>query len=186
MDKNFAAEKGELNVLLEKGVSFDIDTVIYKRLPGIKGLYKKRVKITGNEKYTIQEPTLSTLDRISSEQLELAIDESVISKENALNEAKRLTSKHTKTMCRILALSVMGEDYLKPYQHGAVTRYKKDDKQLKELEELFMRSIKPSKLLQLTLLVNTISNLGDFMNSIRLMSAARTTMPDRIEVNKEA
>ena len=56
-------------------------------------------------------------------------------------------------------------------------------KRLNELTSLFTRRIKPSRLYQIYILIQTMCNLGDFLNSIRLMSADRTTMPIRIEEN---
>ena len=48
---------------------------------------------------------------------------------------------------------------------------------------LFFHTIKPSKLVGLSEAVTSVSNLGDFINSMRLMSGARTTQPrtERIE-----
>ena len=64
-------------------------------------------------------------------------------------------------------------------------RWIEDTKKLDELTSLFARKIKPSILYKLYVLVNTMGNLGDFMNSIRLISTERTTMPIRIEENNE-
>ena len=86
---------------------------------------------------------------------------------------------------KIIALAVLGQDYMKAIQSGNQVKYIPDNKRLGELTRLFAENVKPSKLMQLTLLVNTMSNLGDFMNSIRLISTERTTMPIRIEENNE-
>lgn len=179
------AEKIELNSLIGKGLSFDIERTVYKREQGFLGYFKKRVPEVEKLKFTIQEPTLSTLDRISAEQIELRIDESIISGENGISEVKNLAKNHAQRMARIVALAVLGQDYVISSSSGSSVRYKYDDQKLNELSELFFQNIKPSKLIQLTMIINTISNLGDFMNSIRLMSASRTTIPIRIEENKE-
>jgi hypothetical protein len=166
------AERNELNKLINKGVSFDVECVVYKQQKGVFGRLKKRIATTETLKYSIQEPTLSTLDRLSVEQIELHIDEKVMSSEKGIQQAKIMTNVHGKRMARIIAIAVLGTDY-------------KDQKKLKHLTELFFENIKPSKLIQLVLLINTMSNYADFTNSIRLMSAARTTMPILIEGSNE-
>lgn len=175
------AEKQELNILVNRGVSFELDRTIYHKQKGLFGRFKKRIPVTEKLKFRIQEPTLSTLDRISAEQIELNIDERIMSSDAGLCEAKKLTKEHARRLAKIVALAVLGQDYVMTIQEGSRIRYEFDDKRLIELTDLFFNNIRPSKLMQLTLLVNTMSNLGDFTNSIRLMSGARTTMPIRIE-----
>jgi hypothetical protein len=177
------AERNELNTLIDKGVNFDIERTIHVRQNGILGIFKKRYAKTEKLQFTIKEPTLSTLDRLSSEQIQLKIDEAVMSSESGVQEAKKMSNDYGTNLARIIALAVLGQDYIKAKKNGSKFSYKCDDKRLNELTELFFLNIKPSKLLQLAILVNTMSNLGDFTNSIRLMSAARTTMPIRIEEN---
>jgi hypothetical protein len=174
-------ERQELNTLINKGVQFDVEYPVYTYEKGGFWPLKKRVKTLKKEKFVIQEPTLSTLDRISAEQIDLVIDENIMTSEQGIQEAKRFTNLHGRRLARIVALAALGEDYITATQHGARITYKQDDKRLEQLTELFFRHIKPSKLIQLTILVNQMSNLGDFTNSIRLMSASRTTMPIRIE-----
>jgi hypothetical protein len=182
-DQNINAEKSELNLLIDKGVNFDIERTFEVRQNGFFGRFKKRYTKTETLKFTIKEPTLAVLDLISSEQIELRIDEAVMSSESGVQEAKKMTGKHGETLARIVAFAVLGQDYIKTKKNGSGFIYKYDDKRLDELTELFFIHIKPSKLLQLAILVNTMSNLGDFTNSIRLMSASRTTMPIRVEEN---
>lgn len=179
--KQYESEKSELNLLIEKGVQFEVEREKYVRQEGFFGRFKKLIKVTETLKFTINEPTLSVLDRIASEQIELKIDEKVMSSEAGLQEAKKMAITHGRRLARILAICALGQNYRKTIQQGSQLIYSKDDERLDELTDLFFNHIKPSKLLQLVLLVNTISNLGDFTNSIRLMSAARTTMPIRIE-----
>ena len=178
--KNFdekKAERDELNILIRKGIEFDFESVTYKR----RGLFRRRVSVKKSYRFKIEEPTLSTLDRLSAEQIDLVIDEKVMSSEFAINEAKNLTSKHCKRLSRIIAIAVLGQDYIRAVDKGSHLAYCHDDKSLDRLTDLFFHNIKPSKLMQLVILINTMSNLGDFCNSIRLMSASRTTMPIRIE-----
>jgi hypothetical protein len=174
-------EKRELDLLLQKGVEFEVEQTYYKRL----GYFRAPVKVTKKVKYKIQEPTLAVLDRMAAEQIDLVIDEGIMISEAGINEAKKLAAKHARRLARIVAIAVMGEEYTRPVAHGSGYKYVCDEKGLNRLTDTFLNCIKPSKLLQLTILINTISNLGDFTNSIRLMSAARTTMPSRIEEDKK-
>lgn len=178
-------ERNEYDTVLGRGVSFDVDQTYYKRKPGILGWLKGKEKVTVTQKYGIKEPTLAILDLIAAEQVKLTLNEAVIASEAGMNEAKKLAAEHTYRLAKILALAVMGADYIIPVQHGAGFRYQYNDKQLNELTRIFHTHLKPSKLVQLTMLINVIENLGDFTNSIRLMSANRTMMPTRIEADKE-
>lgn len=180
------AEIQELNLLIDRGVSFEVERTIYKKRPGILGRIRKMVPENVKETFIIHEPTLSVLDRIASEQIEIEIDENTILKDGYMNEVRKLTHEHSIRLARILAIAVAGEDAFIGQQQGSFCRYTYDDKHIAELTEIFIHGIKPSAMIQLASLVNTISNMGDFINSIRLMSASRTTMPIRIEENKEA
>lgn len=184
-DDKLNIEKAELNTLIDKGVNFDIERTIYVRQNGFLGFFKKRYKKTETLNFTIKEPTLAVLDLMSYEQISMKIDESVMSSDLGVQEAKKMSGQHGETLAAIIALAVLGQDYIKVKKKGNSYKTTYDDKKLEELTEMFFIYIKPSKLLQLAILVNTISNLGDFTNSIRLMSANRTTMPIRIEENTE-
>lgn len=184
-DDKLNIEKAELNTLIDKGVNFDIERTIYVRQNGFLGFFKKRYKKTETLNFTIKEPTLAVLDLMSYEQISMKIDEAVMSSDLGVQEAKKMSGQHGETLAEIIALAVLGQDYIKVKKKGNSYKTTYDDKKLEELTEMFFIYIKPSKLLQLAILVNTISNLGDFTNSIRLMSANRTTMPIRIEENTE-
>lgn len=179
------AEIQELNLLVERGVSFNVDRVVKKKRPGILG----RLGLTTTDKivevYVINEPTLAVLDRIALEQIEMTIDEKTILADGFMNEVRKLTFDHSIRFARILAIAVIGEDAFEVEQRGSHCRYKYNEKRIEELASIFAHGIKPSKLIKLVELVNTTSNLVDFINSIRLMSASRTTMPIRIEENKK-
>ena len=162
--KQLEQERNELNTLINKGVSFelkDTEFEVEKRFFGLIRRYKPK-EVTRT--FRIEEMTLATLDRITSELVEIAIDE---------NEMKSADTDSMK-MARTIA---------KPGKGGI--RWIEDTKKLDELTSLFARKIKPSILYKLYVLVNTMGNLGDFMNSIRLISTERTTMPIRIEENNE-
>ena len=99
-------------------------------------------------------------------------------------EAKRVAKENAARMARIVAIAVLGEDYhITEMDKGGRIRHYNDDKELDRLTALFYHTIKPSKLVGLAEMVTNVSNLGDFIGSMRLMSGARTTQPrkERIE-----
>lgn len=169
-------ERNELNVLINKGIEFEIEDMEWKTKRKFFGLIRKRVPVKVMKKFSIQQPTLGTLDRLSAEWVEIAIDEAKI-KDDGLKYAKAMAGLHARRCARIIGLAVLNTEYLIPTPTG----YREDRRKLDELTDLFLRRIKPSKLYELTIYVNTISNLGDFVNSIRLMQSERTTAPDLVE-----
>jgi hypothetical protein len=179
--EKITAEKNELNLIINKGVSIEVERTIYKQPNGLLKWLKKPVPEIETLKFKIQELTLSTLDRISAEQIDLKIDEKIMSSDSGIQEARRMTKEHSKRLAKILAIAVLGQDYVISVQKGSHVDYRYDDSRLKELTELFFHNVKPSRLLQYVVLINAMSNLGDFTNSIRLMSASRTMMPILIE-----
>ena len=181
-------ERSELNALINRGWEFEVEGYHTERIPrrGLWGLLlpPRRRTVKTRQKYHISEPTLGTLDRLSAEWIELAIDEERLKGAEAMIEARTMAAHHARRLARIVALAVLGSDYLKPIPGpGGAVRYKEDRRRLEELTDLFFHSIKPSELFRLTMTINAMCNLGDFIHSIRLMSAARTTVPTRIEAD---
>lgn len=177
-------EREELNHLIGKGVTFTVDDVRIRVEKRWFGLRKKRIPETYKRTFKIEEPTLGTLDRLSREWVELETDEEKLKSSDAMKAARTLVTNHAMRCCRIVALAVMGSDFLIPHpmKHGGV-RYTEDVARLDELTRLFARTIKPSTLHHLCVLISAMCNLGDFCNSIRLMQTERTTTPIRIEEN---
>ncbi len=176
-------ERTELDALVNKGVEFKVKDFDVVKKPVFFGLFKKNVLVPVVRDFKIVEPTLGTLDRLSREWIEFAIDEKVLQTDDGMKEARSMVYNHAIRCAKIIAIATLGEDYLVPVQQKGGVKYVEDDSRLEELTMLFARSIKPSKLYQIYTLVNLMCNLGDFLNSIRLMSSDRTTMPIRIEEN---
>ena len=176
-------EKSELNALIRKGVSFEVKDIQVETEKCFFGLIRRRRLVEVIRKFTIEEPTLSTLDRLSAEWIELAIDEKAMKSDDAMVVARTMAHKHSIRCARIVAIAVLGVDRLKCESKNGYPHWVEDTEKLNTLTDLFARQIKPSRLHQLAVLVNSMSNLGDFMNSIRLMSTDRTTTPIRIEEN---
>ena len=192
MDDNTASQKAliqernELNTLINKGVSFSVIDVDSTKKRRFFCIIKQRVPVKVERSFKIEEPTLGTLDRLASEWIEFNIDEAKMKSNDGMQHALSMVGNHALRCAKIIALAVLGSDYLIPKSsRNGVIRYDENTKQLNELTALFARTIKPSQLYQLCTRINVMCNLGDFMNSIRLMSADRTTMPIRIEENNE-
>ena len=181
---NIELEREQLNLLIKRGVKFEVVTKIRKRKKGFKSFFQKPEISEETTSYEIQEPTLSVLDRLCDVWLDMAIDEEALREGAVIVEAKQITKKNTEKMARIIAISVLGEDYhiTEVSRTGKIRKYT-DDKELNRLTKVFFHSIKPSKLARLATTITNVSNLADFIASMRLMSGARTTKPitDRIE-----
>lgn len=121
--------------------------------------------------FVIKEPTAYTLDRLSAEYIELTIDEQTI-KNDPRQQARKLYKEHSVRMARIVAIAILGNEW-------------EDNKKLEELTEFLHKWLKNSKLFDIVQAVDLTNNLADFINSMRLMSSARTTMPIRIESQED-
>ena len=183
--KQLELEREELNRIVNNGVTFeveDVEAMVTKR--SFFGLFKKRELVKVTKKFKIEEPTLGTLDRLSREWVELAIDEESLKGKDGMKNARSLAANNALRCAKVIAIAVIGSEYKIPVtDKNGVVRMREDVKRLNELTSLFARTIKPSRLYQIYILIQTMCNLGDFLNSIRLMSADRTTMPIRIEEN---
>lgn len=176
-------ERTELNALIGKGVEFELKDVEFTVRKRFFGLVKKREEKEVTRKFKIEEMTLATLDRLSSEWIEFAIDEEEIKTKDGLMRARTLAHDHAIRCARVIAIAALGEDRLKPKHGKGCTRWVEDTAKLDELTDLFARKIRPSDLYRIYVLISTMCNLGDFLNSIRLVQPERSTMPIRIEQN---
>lgn len=174
---NLTREQGELRQMINEGVTFDIEVTYRKRKPGLFGFFRKREQMKEKRVFRIAEPTLSTLDRLSMLWLEMTIDETKLSDADYLATAKQLANKEAKKLAKVVATAVLGEDYYDVTDKGGYFARKPNEKRLARLTSLFSHSVTPSQLLTLAILITNVSNLGDFINSIRLMSATRTSDP---------
>lgn len=176
-------EREELNLLIRKGQKFIIRYTIKTKKRNLLGIRAKVTEEERAETFEIKEPTLAVLDRLSTEWLEMSLDESALSEggSHTLVEAKRATAENTYRMARIIAIAVLGEDYhIKTInQKTGRVQFANDEKELERITDLFFHTIKPSELVTLCQRITNIANLGDFIGSMRYMSGARTTQPQR-------
>lgn len=173
-------EQDELRRMIGEGVTFDVDVTHYRRKPGFWGYFRKRERVTEKKVFKIEEPTLNTLDRLSALWLQMEIDEAKLQDADYLNAAKKMANKEAKRLAEVVATAVLGEDYYTTIDKGGYYKRTENKQELKRLTSLFMHTVKPSELFTLAVLITNVSNLGDFINSIRLMSATRTSDPTHL------
>ena len=175
-------ERAELSALIDNGITIEVDDVEFKTDRRFFGLIRRRVPVDVKREFRIEELTLGTLDRLSAEWVEFAIDEVGMQSDSVMVHAKTLVRNHCLRMARIVAIAVMGSSYLVPrYRAGGSVRWVEDKARLESLTGLFMRRVKPSGLYRLVVMIDAMGNLGDFINSIRLMLLDRSAMPIRVE-----
>lgn len=162
-DERYELESGELKLLRNKGFEF---TVRYK----LNGHYTKK-------KFVAQTPTLAVLDEMSVEWLEFDdYEKRLADGEDSIKVAQR-SIVETKRAAKIVALAVIGEDLFSERRFLFVRWTHRNRRRLKELSGFFYRHIKPSNLYALSNAVLITSDLGNFLNSIRLMQVETTTTP---------
>ena len=142
--------------------------------------YIKNVKITEKKVFRVQEPTLATLDRLSVLWLQMSIDETKLGDEDYFKTAKKMAAQEARKLAQVVAVAVLGEDYYDVTDKGGYLVRKPNETRLARLTSLFLHTVTPSQLLTLAILITNVSNLGDFINSIRLMSATRTSDPTQL------
>ena len=178
-------EQNELRLLIGQGVTFDVEIKHRRRKPGFWGIFQKREVITETKVYTIQEPTLATLDRLSALWLQIEIDETKLGDDDYLRTARTLANKEAWRLAEIVAIAVMGEDYYNVTFNGTTCRRSERKTELRDLTSLFFHTVKPSQLLTLAILISNVSNLGDFVNSMRLMCATRTSEQEATRIEAQ-
>lgn len=149
-------KRNEIIRLLNHGFQFEINQISYIKKKGWKSIFKKKEKLEIKHVFTIKEPTLSVLDRISLESL--VFDEKEFNDLKTDNDIKKYSRKHLKSMAIIVAIAVCGPNALQS--------------EINEKTKLFYTYLKPSDLYSIMQLSDIASNLGDFINSTRLVAAA--------------
>lgn len=181
--EDLSLEQNELRKMIGEGVTFEIELTTLRRKPGFFGYFLKRQRVKEKKTFHIAEPTLNTLDRLSAVWLEMTIDEAKLNDADYMATAKKLANAEARKLAKVIAIAVLGEDYYDVTERGGNYRRKGNEARLKNLTSLFFHSLTPSEFLTLAVIITNVSNLGDFINSMRLMSATRTSDPisNRIE-----
>ena len=107
-------ERGELSLLLEKGISFTV----------------------GKDSYTISEPPLRVFDAIAAEMIEIELEEELL-KEHARVESYQLIQRHSTRMSRIVAIAVLGIDFRDTQRLNKLSKKLHESLTPSKLENLF-------------------------------------------------
>ena len=166
MDKNI--EKNELNVLLDRGFTIEIQHQEktrarhwWQRVFGLKQYAMK------TEKFTFKEPTLAVLDRVSLEYMELEQAADDIAKFGE-SVAKRVAYKQADTMARIIAIFALGENIFNP-------DFSENTDEFNRVSGIMAHAFTPSKMVQIVGVLSTLSNIPAFLNTIQLIGTTRTS-----------
>ncbi|QDK80829.1 hypothetical protein EXU85_20340 [Spirosoma sp. KCTC 42546] len=150
-----AAENRELDTLIEQGIQFGTPKRSLLRFWG-----------KPERTFTINQPYLGTLDWLSKEYIQMNLNETVLS-QDPMGESRKL-ARYAPICARIVAISVLNS-------------YWKIKLFTPLLASYFLWRVNPKTLWKFTSLILELSNMGDFINSIRFLSTNRTTDPIRIE-----
>lgn len=174
-------EKNELNRLINQGIQFTVEADVVETSRRLLFFKTQRI-VKKTMQFCISEPTLGTLDRISSISVDFDITDAKLKQVDDINKGMTIASQNARKCAKIIAYAVIGSEFevAETGKDGRV-HYHKDTERLNYLTDLFMRTVKPSQLYQLVTLIDLMCNLGDFTNSIRLLASDRTTMPNRID-----
>ncbi len=148
-------EREELDLMVDKGVKFTVKKRSILRLIG-----------SPEREFTIYQPYLGTLDLLSHEFIKIEFDEEKL-QADGLSESKRLGSKAAKVLADILAIAVLSDKW-------KIKLFKK------ALSSYFFWRVTPSKMLELSMIINIMMNLEGFINSIRLNAIHRTATPPKL------
>ncbi|HAQ21108.1 MAG TPA: hypothetical protein DCR40_18025 [Prolixibacteraceae bacterium] len=146
--------------ILERGVRVRLPAPRFLRLLG-----KKEIAVT------IGQPYLGTLEHLSMLSLKAGFSFEGIDTGD-LDAAHRLIAAHSKTVRRILAVMILNSK-LKIFLFSGV------------LASWLKWKVKPHRLLELFLVIVTLSGMEDFTNTIRLIRSMRVTMPRNLSPTGE-
>lgn len=158
--ENILAETSELNTLLERGMEFTVPKRSLLRWLG-----------KPERTFEIKQPFLHTLDCLSAEFIAMDFSEAQL-KLNPLGESKILAKKNAYLCAKVVAIAILNRRWKIRLLSPLLAYYLLD-------------RLTPAKLFNLVVMINTISNLGDFTSSIRFLHASRTTTPALIETPEE-
>ena len=144
-------EKRAVEILLNEGVKFEIDA------RGLVRIFKKK------HKFHLRQAYLGTLLLLSKYYLKVGFDEQKIT-DDPLGASRLEITKSAKTLAMISAIGMLNSKW-------KVRLF------ARPLAKWLLWRLTPQKLYELSMTIVVLNNTGDFMNSIRLMSALRITAP---------
>jgi len=146
-----STEQKAVNTLLSQGVKFEIDA------KGLVRIFKKK------HSFMLRQAYLGTLLMLSKYYLKVGFDEKKLV-DDPLGVSRLEITKSAKTLAMIAAIGILNNKtkirlFARPFAKWLLWR------------------LTPNKLYELSMTIVVLNNTGDFINSIRLMSALRVTAP---------
>lgn len=174
-NKTQPQERREIDVLLNKGFNIDVTYTEKKYKDGLMAIFEKPMEVTKKITLEFREPTLAVLDLVTAEYLNLRITEPPADSPSAkvIASAHKTVSDNARSMARIVAIFALGEKAF--VCNGTDYDINVDD--IERLTEIIFHWATPKKLERIISLCTALSNLPDFLTSIRLTGASRTTRP---------
>ena len=178
-------EYSEIQKLINDGFPIKIS---YQEITNKKWwqFWKKPEVKNVEETFVIKELTLSILDRIALESIELRENDDDFENEESI---KRYSRKHYKRVARIIAMAMLGENLeIAVKDSFGNLNFKVNEKELQRLTNILMKVCKPSMIYGLLDIIDIESNLTDFKNSTRKLTAVKqkVTMTDLVEKKESA
>lgn len=164
-------EKKEIQVLLNKGYQFKIRYTVPPK--GIRKWLGARPE-TKALILEFKQPTLAVLDLVTERYLALEITEPGKDAQTSthIQSAVKTAADNAAAMAEIIAIFALGEDCFKfDGRH-----YDYDAKKVRDLAALVFHNVTPEEMKTIITATTALANLPDFLNSIRLTGASRTTM----------
>jgi len=118
----------------------------------------------GKRTYKIKEMNFGMLDAITALRLSMTLDEDAL-KTDPIKGANEVLSKNTTAAAKIVAVAILGPGRVKRKLFTGLIAWWIKEK------------LKPSILLEAAMSIIQMTNVSDFMNSIRLLHGIRMTAP---------
>lgn len=144
-------ESRAVEALLSEGVKFEIKT------KGLVRIFKK------THTFHLRQSYLGTLLMLSKYYLKVGFDEKKLT-DDPLGESRHEITKSAKTLAMIAAIGMLNNKWKIRFFARPLAKW-------------LLWRLTPQKLYELSMTIVVLNNTGDFMNSIRLMSALRITAP---------
>jgi hypothetical protein len=156
----------EHEVILERGLKFEIDYTRRIKIPYLPISFRRKAKKT----IYLHQPTLATLAAIGREFLLFDIQEQIeINK--PFTDTTILADKTAEKMARIIAVMATG------IKDPEVYDTEKQDKEISNVAGIIFYNVKPVLLLRIVQAVRLLCNVENFTSSISLMSEIKTGLP---------
>ena len=170
-DNTLELQERELHRLCDTGFHFTVTRRVRRRPKGIRRFFSRGRVENEEMRFEVLQPTLDVLSRVAPHMVHFQRYADMVkeAEDSALLEAAKSTIVEAQSMAKLVAIMVMGEKY---YMYDTTRgQYVRDDAGLRQLEDVMLHHLQPSRLFSICEACLAVANLADFMNSIRLLAA---------------